>query len=199
MGKDATSTGASNGGTNDGTTPPDPTPAFEPITSQEQLNRIIGERLERERAKYADYDALKERAARADELEAASRTVEQKAAEEKAAAEKRAAEAEARVLRREIALEHKLSPDDAKLLDKIPDEETMRSLAARLAPQPSADSPTGGGNGGGRLHVPGLGKIPEAPASLEAQIAAAEAEGDHARVLRLKTQKLLTLQADDVK
>lgn len=32
---------------------------FKPITTQDDLNRIIQGRIERERAKYADYDALK--------------------------------------------------------------------------------------------------------------------------------------------
>lgn len=32
---------------------------FKEITSQEELNRIIGERLERERSKYSDYESLK--------------------------------------------------------------------------------------------------------------------------------------------
>ncbi len=39
---------------------------FKAIETQEELNRIIGERIQRvkdqEKAKYADYDALKEKA-----------------------------------------------------------------------------------------------------------------------------------------
>ena len=38
---------------------------FTPITSQEQLDAIIGKRLAREREKFADYDELKEAAQRA--------------------------------------------------------------------------------------------------------------------------------------
>lgn len=37
-------------------------PQFAPITSQEELDRIIGNRLAREREKYADYGELKEQA-----------------------------------------------------------------------------------------------------------------------------------------
>lgn len=33
--------------------------AFEPITTQEDLDRIVGARLSREREKYADYDQIK--------------------------------------------------------------------------------------------------------------------------------------------
>lgn len=51
-----------------------PAPEFKPIASQEDLDRIIGERLSRERGKYADYDDLKAKAAKFDEVDAASKT-----------------------------------------------------------------------------------------------------------------------------
>ena len=38
---------------------------FEAITSQEQLDKVLSKRLERERAKYADYEELKQKAAEA--------------------------------------------------------------------------------------------------------------------------------------
>lgn len=38
---------------------------FDPITSQEQLDKLISKRLERERAKFSDYDELKAKAAEA--------------------------------------------------------------------------------------------------------------------------------------
>jgi len=123
--------GGQNGGQQqDGATPPEPKP-FTPITSQDELNRIIGERVKR--AKPADYDDLKAKAARLDEIQQANKTEAEKAAERLAKAEQAAKEAEARALRREVALEHKLSKDDAALLDAITDEDAMRALAARLA------------------------------------------------------------------
>lgn len=45
------------------------TPAFEPITSQEALDKIVGHRLERERKKYADYEDLRKQAERASGLQ----------------------------------------------------------------------------------------------------------------------------------
>lgn len=51
---------------------------FTPITSQEDLDRKLGERLARERSKYADYDDLKAKAAKFDEADAASKTELQK-------------------------------------------------------------------------------------------------------------------------
>lgn len=54
----------------------------EPRTfTQEELDRIVGERLQRERAKYADFDALKEKAAKFDEAEQAQKSELQKATE----------------------------------------------------------------------------------------------------------------------
>lgn len=44
-------------------------PAFEPITSQEALDKIVGHRLERERKKYADYEDLRKQAERASGLQ----------------------------------------------------------------------------------------------------------------------------------
>jgi hypothetical protein len=49
--------------------------------SQAELDAIIGDRLKRERDKYSDYEALKEKATRFDEIEEASKTELQKATE----------------------------------------------------------------------------------------------------------------------
>ena len=72
-------------------------------------------------------------AARLAEIEDAAKSDAQKAADREAAATKRADEAEARVIRRDVALEHGLSKDDAALLDGLTDETAMNTLAARLA------------------------------------------------------------------
>lgn len=60
----------------------------EPKTfTQEEVNAIIGERIGREREKYADYEALKEKAVKFDEMEEASKTELQRATEKAAALE----------------------------------------------------------------------------------------------------------------
>lgn len=145
-------TGEPNGGEQDGTTPPEGKPEFTPITSQEDLNRIIAERVQRERGKYADYKDLKAKAAKLDEIEEASKTEAEKAAERLAKAEQTARDAEARALRRDIALEHQLGKDDAALLDALTDEDAMRALAARL----------GAGTGKTSNYVPREGTNPAA-------------------------------------
>lgn len=63
---------------------------YTPPATQADLDRIVSERIARERAKFADYDDLKAAAARLAEIEEASKTAEQKAAE-------RLAELEAKV------------------------------------------------------------------------------------------------------
>ena len=51
--------------------------------TQAEMDAIIGDRLKRERAKYADYDELKKKAAAFDEAEEASKSELQKAVEER--------------------------------------------------------------------------------------------------------------------
>lgn len=53
--------------------------------TQADLDRIVTERLSRERAKYSDYDALSKKAARLDQLEEASKAELQKATEKASA------------------------------------------------------------------------------------------------------------------
>lgn len=79
------------------------------------------------------------------------RTDAEKVSDRLAEMEKRANEAEARSLRREVALDPTgdgnsapLSKDDAALLDTVSDETAMRALAARLAA--NADSVRTNGN-----------------------------------------------------
>ena len=76
---------------------------FAAPASQEELDRIIQARLDRERKKFGDYDELKKAADRLAQLEEANKSEAEKTAERLAAAEKRAAELEAKALRSEVA------------------------------------------------------------------------------------------------
>jgi hypothetical protein len=58
----------------------EPTPPPEPKFSQADIDRVVKERLDREKAKYADYEALKGKATKLDELEAANKTEAEKLA-----------------------------------------------------------------------------------------------------------------------
>lgn len=75
-----------NGGSSGGYTPP---------ATQDELNKIVEARLQRERAKYADYDDLKTKATKFDEVTEASKTELQKERERAEAAERKAAKYEA--------------------------------------------------------------------------------------------------------
>lgn len=89
---------------------------------QEDVDRIVKERLERERAKFADYDDLKAKAEGA-------KSVEEKLAE----LEAKHAEAEARALRSDVAAKHGISAEDRDLFLTGSDETTLTAQAKRLA------------------------------------------------------------------
>ena len=121
-----------------GTAPAEPAQPAEPQEGQqgkpETFDAAYVAKLRQAAAQYrTEAKANAEAAKRLAEIEEAGKSEAEKAAERVAEAERRAAEAEARVLRREIALEHKLDKDDAALLDALTDEDAMRSLAKRLA------------------------------------------------------------------
>lgn len=63
-------------------TPTQGAPAEKTFT-QSEMDAILGDRLKRERAKYADYNDLKAKAAKFDEAEAASKSELEKAVEER--------------------------------------------------------------------------------------------------------------------
>lgn len=146
---------------------------YTPPATQEDLNRIIGERVARERAKFADYDDLKKKADAHDKALDEARTEQEKAVEaarkdgETAALEKantRLVSAEARA----IAAEEKfLNPSAAvKLLElgevKVGDDGSVDADAIRAKlkdladsdpyligekPKPKPDKSQGGGDG----------------------------------------------------
>lgn len=103
---------------------------FEPIASQEALDRIVQQRLARERAKFADYDDLKAQAAKFAKFEESQKTEAQKAQERLEAAEKRAAELEAKAIRAEVAAEKGIP---ASLLSGSTREELEASADALIA------------------------------------------------------------------
>lgn len=59
--------------------PPADPPAYTPPASQDELNRIIGDRVARERAKYSDYDDIKAKAEAHDKAVADAQTEQEKA------------------------------------------------------------------------------------------------------------------------
>ena len=101
---------------------------FRPITSQEEFEKALGRRLERERAKFADYEDLKAKASKFDEIEQANKTELEKITERAEAAERRAAEAELAALKTRIAAELKV-PVEVLHGD---DETTLRASGQKV-------------------------------------------------------------------
>jgi hypothetical protein len=98
--------------------------------TQEDLDRVVADRLKRETSKYSDYDELKAKAAKLDEAEASRKSDDQKLLERVEAAERKAAEADDRVgkaeanaLRLSVAGDKKLPPSLAKRLSGSTREE----------------------------------------------------------------------------
>lgn len=102
--------------------------------TQADVDRIVKERVQRERAKYADYDDLKAKAGE-------KATLEERVAE----IEARAVKAETEALRARVAGEFGIStkrgdkgePSDADLFLTGADEETLTAQAKRLAARES--------------------------------------------------------------
>jgi hypothetical protein len=80
--------------------------------TQTEINAIVEGRLERERAKYADYDSLKEKAGKYDELQESKKTELQKANERAEALQRQldglTKEKTVRVAREKVALDTKV-------------------------------------------------------------------------------------------
>jgi hypothetical protein len=148
---DGTSNGGDNGGTNGGGG--DGGNAWTPPASQEEFNRIITERIGRERSKYADYADLKNKATQFDQLTASQQTELQRAETARQAAEQTAQQASADLAKARAALKYKnLTDEDLDLLGTgTPEEMDARAkrLSERLTPRP-ADF-----DGGARSTAPG--------------------------------------------
>ena len=139
-----------------GNTPSGETPAadeFKPITSQDELNRIIGERVKR--AKPADYDDLKAKAAKLDEIEKANQTEAERAQARLAELEAELNQTRSESMRLRVATEHGITDaEDIALFLTGADEETLTKQAKRLAAR-EADRKKSG------LRVPREGSTPE--------------------------------------
>lgn len=133
---------AGDGGKNDEQGKADDALEFKAITSQADLDKVLGDRLARERAKYADYDDIKAKAAKVDEAAEASKTEAQKLADRIQAAEDRATKAESQALTYRIAQEYELSQADAMALEHIPSEDGKKAVAERLRASVAAQRPT---------------------------------------------------------
>ncbi len=133
---------------------------FEPITSQDQLDKIIGDRLARQRSKFADYDELKAKAAKFDEAEEASKSELEKALARAEKAEQLAREAEMRDLRMQVAAEKGLSVAQAQWLQGQ-DKQELLTNADQLLTAFKVEEPKGA------PAIPMAGRGPNPPVNLD--------------------------------
>jgi hypothetical protein len=127
-----------------------------PPGSQEELNRIIAERIARERSKFGDYNDLKAKAAKFDEIDQQSKSEAEKSAERITAAETRATSAEARADRAEVALTKGLTLTQAKRLVgstreelEADADELLKDLGDASKPRSPKPDPNQGRSGAG--------------------------------------------------
>lgn len=124
---------------------------YQPPATQADLDRMIADRLARERAKYADYDDLKTKAAEFDKASEAQKSEAQRALERAEAAEAAAATSQQQLLRYKVAAEKQIPSELAELLTGSTEEE-MAAVADRLASFTGQPAPQGfdhGPRGGG--------------------------------------------------
>lgn len=136
---DGTDTSNNTDGNNTGTTSTGGD-EFKPIASQDELNRIIADRVTRERAKFKDYNDLKSKATQFDAITEAQKTEMQRIQERSEAAEKRAAELEQELVRSQVAVNKKLPPELAARLRGSTAEELAADADALLALMKTSNS-----------------------------------------------------------
>lgn len=99
---------------------------------QDELNETIARRLERERSKYADYEAMKEQLAQSDSVKAEYEAKLKEAADREAALQGELGNAKLETERVKILSEFKISDDLAEFVTGSNVEE-MRGRAEKLA------------------------------------------------------------------
>jgi hypothetical protein len=120
---------------------------YTPPASQEELNRIISERVAREKAKFADYGDLKAKAARLDQIEQANLSEAEKVAQKIADAEAAVAQVPAKVadaLRAHLVALHEINAEDAELFLTATDPELLLKQVQRLIGREADRKKTGG-------------------------------------------------------
>ena len=129
---------------------------FEPITSQEHLDRVLAKRLERERAKFADYDDLKVKADQFDQLDQTSKTAADDAAASLQTEKDRADLAQRELLRLQVAVEKAVPASAIKFLtgDTREDieasaQDVLNLMGESSKPRPPRPDPNQGRSGEG--------------------------------------------------
>jgi len=111
------------------------TSGYTPPATQADFDRIISDRVTRERAKFADHADLKVKAAKFDALEVSNLTESEKTAQRLSAADAEVAKVPAKVadaLRTHLIALHEIDADDAELFLTANDPELLLKQVQRL-------------------------------------------------------------------
>ena len=110
---------------------------FAPITSQEQLNTVISERIERAKKTavepFTDYDDLKTKAAQYDQSQNDKKSADEKNAESIAALQKQLVDSESARQRVAIQAKYKISDEHAERFLTATNSEALETQAKDLA------------------------------------------------------------------
>lgn len=135
------------------------TSGYTPPATQQDLDRIITERVKRVESKFADVKDARAKAAEYDKLVEANKSEAQKAQERITAAEAEVASIPAKVsaaLRDHLVALHEINAEDAELFLTATDPELLLKQVSRLTGRESTRKKQGN-------HVPGEGTNPTAP------------------------------------
>ncbi|MDE5641385.1 MAG: DUF4355 domain-containing protein [Bifidobacterium castoris] len=155
--------------------------------TQAEIDEIVAKRVARVRKQYGDYEDMKKKAAKLDEIEAANKSELEKLAERNQELAAQLAEREHAALIQAACIKHGVPADYMDLVTGA-DEDSIDNAAekvAKLLAGKQMTDPAVGTN-------PAMGSIPSGSAapSLDEQIHAAETKGDFAQAMILKSLKL---------
>lgn len=153
--------------------------------TQAEIDEIVAKRVARVKKQYGDYEDMKKKAAKFDEIEAANKSELEKLTDQNQKLAAQLAEREHAALIQAACIKHGVPADYMDLVTGA-DEEAIDKAAEKVAKLASASvKPPKGPSGTEGQHPQGHGSP-----DIDEQIRAAEAKGDYATSMMLKSLKL---------
>lgn len=153
--------------------------------TQAEIDEIVAKRVARVKKQYGDYEDMKKKAAKFDEIEAANKSELEKLTDQNQKLAAQLAEREHAALIQAACIKHGVPADYMDLVTGV-DEESIDKAAEKVAKLAAASAkPPKGPSGTEGVHPTGNGSP-----GIDEQIRAAEAKGDYATSMMLKSLKL---------
>lgn len=153
--------------------------------TQAQIDEIVAKRVARVKKQYGDYEDMKKKAAKFDEIEAANKSELEKLTEQNQKLAAQLAEREHAALIQAACIKHGVPADCMDLVTGV-DEDSIDKAAEKVAKLVSASVKPPKGPSGTEGRQPQGNGSP----SIDEQIRVAEAKGDYATSMMLKSLKL---------